>query len=62
MVYGKDSHGYRLPRQSVVGFRGSLEFGSVIERECEGLLSKLTPHEVSQLDEDHNVIKVSQQR
>ena len=31
VVYGKESHGYRLLWQSTVGFRGSLEPGSVIE-------------------------------
>ena len=53
MVYRKESHGRRLSRQYVVGFRGSLELGSVIERECEALLRRLTPHAVSLMDEDH---------
>lgn len=50
VVYGKDSHGYKLSRQSVVGFRGSLELGSVTKREREALLSRLNPHEISPMD------------
>jgi hypothetical protein len=51
MVYGKESHGYRLPRQSAVGFRGSLELGSVTEREHEALLSNFV--QISLMDENH---------
>ena len=38
MVYQKESHGYIWLRQFVVSFIGSMELGSVIEREHEALL------------------------
>ena len=53
MVHGKESHGYILLGYSVVGFRGSLELGSVIEREHEALLRRLTQYEMSLIEEDH---------
>ena len=37
----------------MVGFRGSLELGLVIEREHEALLSRFTQYEISLMDEDH---------
>lgn len=36
----------------MVGFRGILELGLVIESEHEDLISKLTTHEVSPINED----------
>ena len=39
VVYGKDSYGYILLGQFVVGFREILKFGLVIEREREALLN-----------------------
>lgn len=53
MIYGKGSHGYRLARQSVFGFRGSRELGSMIEKEHEALLSRFILLEVSLMDEVH---------
>ena len=41
VVYGKMSHGNKLPRKFIVRFKGILELGSVIEREHEALLSRL---------------------
>ena len=40
VVYEKDFHGYRLLGQSMIGLRGSLNIGSVTEREHESLLHK----------------------
>ena len=42
MVYGKESHGYKLLGHFVVGFIGSLELGSVTESENEALLDRFT--------------------
>ena len=53
MEYVKESHVYRLLGQSVVGFRGSLKLGSVIEKEHEALLNGSTRYEWSLMDEDH---------
>ena len=37
----------------MAGFRWSLVLGSMTEREREALLSRLSPHEISLMDEDH---------
>ena len=37
----------------MVGFRGSLELGSVTEWECEALLSRLTRYEIPLMEKDH---------
>ena len=59
VVYEKDSHGYRLLRQSLVGFRGCMKLGLVTERDHEALLSGLTQYEMSLME--GIVIKVQQQ-
>lgn len=37
----------------MVGFKGSLELGSITEREREALLSRFTSHEISLMNEVH---------
>ena len=38
----------------MVGFKGSLELGSVTKREQEALLSRFIRSKISLMDEDHN--------